>query len=303
MSASLRRPAIFGEVLYDRFPDQTVLGGAPFNVAWHLQAFGQKPLFISRVGEDELGDGILQAMADWGMDSSSVQRDSQHATGTVEIQLLESGHRFEIVDRCAYDYIDGETLPELDDSALLYQGTLALRHPDCRRTFDRLKSNSPVFLDVNLRSPWWRAEQVQAWIRQARWLKLNEDELRLLTEHNGDLKAMACALRLEAQLDLVIVTCGENGAFAVDDAGGVHEIQPAGQPVVVDTVGAGDAFASVVILGLLHNWPLPLMLTRAQQFASAIVSRRGAVVRQPDFYLPFHSNWDLDKSCIHYSNR
>jgi len=32
---------IFGEVLFDQFPDgQQVLGGAPFNVAWHLQAFG-----------------------------------------------------------------------------------------------------------------------------------------------------------------------------------------------------------------------------------------------------------------------
>ena len=46
-----QRPVIFGEVLFDRFPDgSVVLGGAPFNVAWHLQAFGRAPLFISTGG-------------------------------------------------------------------------------------------------------------------------------------------------------------------------------------------------------------------------------------------------------------
>ncbi|MBA1332725.1 carbohydrate kinase, partial [Candidatus Endoriftia persephone str. Guaymas] len=49
-------PIIFGEVLFDCFEDGSrVLGGAPFNVAWHLQALGAAPLFISRVGDDSLG--------------------------------------------------------------------------------------------------------------------------------------------------------------------------------------------------------------------------------------------------------
>ena len=47
------RLCVFGEVLFDHFPDgRRVLGGAPFNVAWHLQAFGEAPRFISRVGAD-----------------------------------------------------------------------------------------------------------------------------------------------------------------------------------------------------------------------------------------------------------
>ena len=57
--------ALFGEVLMDQFPDgQCVLGGAPFNVAWHLQAFGLAPQFISRVGKDAPGETIRQAMID-----------------------------------------------------------------------------------------------------------------------------------------------------------------------------------------------------------------------------------------------
>ena len=45
MTAELpTQPLIFGEVLFDQFEDgSSVLGGAPFNVAWHLQAFGMQP--------------------------------------------------------------------------------------------------------------------------------------------------------------------------------------------------------------------------------------------------------------------
>ena len=59
-------PAIFGEVLFDCFEDGSrVLGGAPFNVAWHLQAFGCKPLLISRVGDDPMGKLIRETMLQW----------------------------------------------------------------------------------------------------------------------------------------------------------------------------------------------------------------------------------------------
>ncbi len=88
MLAEQRRPVIFGEVLFDRFPDGSlVLGGAPFNVAWHLQAFGQAPLLISRVGDDPLGRQVRGAMLDWGMDTAGLQLDSAHATGTVEVRF------------------------------------------------------------------------------------------------------------------------------------------------------------------------------------------------------------------------
>jgi sugar/nucleoside kinase (ribokinase family) len=48
---------VFGEVLFDRFNSgEEILGGAPFNVAWHLQAFGDNPQFISRLGQDGAWD-------------------------------------------------------------------------------------------------------------------------------------------------------------------------------------------------------------------------------------------------------
>ncbi len=79
---------IFGEVLFDHFPDgKRVLGGAPFNVAWHLQAFGLAPRFISRVGADAEGESVLTAMREWGMDTQAVQIDAHRPTGRVSVQI------------------------------------------------------------------------------------------------------------------------------------------------------------------------------------------------------------------------
>ena len=76
-----RRVVVFGEVLFDRFPDGSeVLGGAPFNVAWNLQAFDARPLLVSRVGNDRLGRRILAAMKDWGMDLGGMQVDEHRPT-------------------------------------------------------------------------------------------------------------------------------------------------------------------------------------------------------------------------------
>jgi fructokinase len=58
-------------------------------------------------------------------------------------------------------------------------------------------------------------------------------------------------------------------------------------------VGAGDAFASIVIMGLKNNWLLSDTLERAQQFASAIVQNRGAIVNDKSFYIDFMKTWEI----------
>ncbi|NIR30149.1 MAG: carbohydrate kinase, partial [Gammaproteobacteria bacterium] len=61
MAAVGARPVVFGEVLFDQFEDgDAVLGGAPFNVAWHLQGLGLRPFFASRIGEDRLGERVRE---------------------------------------------------------------------------------------------------------------------------------------------------------------------------------------------------------------------------------------------------
>jgi fructokinase len=290
-------PLVFGEALFDCFPDGTeVLGGAPFNVAWHLAAFGLEPVFLSRIGDDALGERIDAAMREQGLSTLGLQRDPQHPTGTVKVSLSGGEPSYEIVAERAYDHIDAAALPPLPERALLYHGSLALRNAvsaDALRTL-RGRLDPAVFMDVNLRAPWWQKEQLTALLEGATWVKLNADELALLTpDGEGDVATQAQRLCERYELDILFVTLGARGALALSAEGALHQVQPATDVEVVDAVGAGDGFASVLILGLVKHWPLMQTLERAQSFASAIVGRRGATVRDRDFYQPFLTSWGL----------
>lgn len=287
---------IFGEVLFDHFPDGSyVLGGAPFNVAWHLQAFGQQPRFISRIGRDRTGEAVRQAMLDWQMDLSGLQYDVEHPTGAVQVSIERGEPSYLIVPEQAYDFIAAEELPFGKTNGLLYHGTLALRHQISRKALTQLKRRhqGQVFMDVNLREPWWRKDEVLALVRAADWVKLNHHELAALTAECSDLKSVMQDFLEEYHLRGLVVTRGEQGAIALSETGDLVEVAPAQSLRVVDTVGAGDAFASVLLLGIYLGWPLAQIMERAQAFASALVQCRGATVRDPDFYRVYIVDWKL----------
>ena len=296
MSSSARRPIIFGEVLFDHFPDGArVLGGAPFNVAWHLQAFGLAPLFVSRVGNDPAGREVQEAMSDWGMDLAGVQVDDSHSTGTVEITITEGQPSFHILPHQAYDFIHDTALPKSGDYRLLYHGSLALRDRTSRHALETLRRSLslPVFMDVNLRPPWWDLASVTSLSQGASWLKLNEDELDNLAPEETDLESRAEELQARCGLELLVVTRGAEGAVARTPDGSLLSAKPSSEVQVVDTVGAGDAFASVLLLGLTLGWETRLTLERGQSFASAIVGVRGATVADRALYQRFQTAWGL----------
>ncbi len=280
---------VFGEVLVDHFPDGTaVLGGAPFNVAWHLQGLGLANRLLTRIGNDANGTRIAAAMRDWGMDTSGVQRDQQRSTGTVQVSISNGEPTYEITTDAAWDALQTPAPVECD---LLYHGSLALRSPVSARSLQRFKAQSKprlTFIDINLRPPWWQRDQVQTALKDADWLKLNEDELHLLQPGSDGL---ATELLDSLQLEGLIVTRGESGAEVFSASGEYHRIRPSGRAAVIDTVGAGDAFSAVMIAGLSSGWSLPLCLERAQQFAAQIVSQRGATVADPAFYSGLIQQW------------
>jgi fructokinase len=286
------RPLIFGEALFDQFPDGSrIIGGAPFNVAWHLQAFGHSPLFISRVGNDRPGEEIRTAMQEWGMDISGLQSDPVHATGSVEVSFLEGSPRYEIVQQRAYDFIDEAELPVIMGKTLLYHGSLALRHDISARALAEVcrRTNAPLFVDINLRSPWWNMKSVQQMLGKARWIKLNEEELRLIMPGTIDDKQLLSIL-LTDQTEFVALTRGEKGASIISDSG-TYDVNPQSSLTIVDTVGAGDAFCSVLLTGIIWKWPLSLTIERAQQFASAVVGIRGAISNDRYFYENLIDTW------------
>ena len=295
-TANGARILVFGEVLFDCFPDgSTVLGGAPFNVAWNLQGLGAEPIFVSRVGDDALGEQIRTAMEGWKMETAGLQTDPKRPTGKVEIRFEDGEPAYEIVADCAYDFVEAEAL-SLDFSAcsLAVHGTLALRGAKSRGSFATIMKNArlPSFYDVNLRDPWWERETVLEYLKRTEIVKLNEDELLRLVPQAGSLSERALQL-LALGPKTVCLTRGEKGAAVYGRGACLAEVEPRQEIEVVDTVGAGDAFASVFILGRVHEWELQTTMQRAQDFAGAVVGRRGATLKDENFYRRFRESWGL----------
>jgi fructokinase len=292
-------PHILGEVLFDCFPDGVrVLGGAPFNVAWHLAAFGQDPLFRSAVGEDDAGHEILARMKAHGMRLDGVQRHPSLATGRVEVRHAASSPEYHFPEDSAWDAYALGDIPPIPPPSLLYQGSLFLRRETSREASLRLAAEAacPRFVDVNLRAPWYTPKCIRKLVTGITYLKVSEEELGLLGEWfalpaERDLAALARALLREASVGHAFVTRGPEGALWISDDGTVLHAPPAVVERFVDSVGAGDASAAVAILGLLEGWPLPLLLERAMEFAAAICGIHGAIPKNPGFYHEFIKQW------------
>lgn len=282
--------ASFGEILFDVFPEEELLGGAPFNFFFHIHALTGDGVFISRIGSDERGKKILSVFEQHSIDSRYVQIDPHHPTGAAFVLLNDNGiPTFTIAEETAYDYIEPtpaaiEALAECD---VLYFGTLAQRNNTSRSALHRLSRNAKrCFFDVNLRQHYYTAEILQQSFALADIVKLNDEELRqihsLFFTGPCSLDTSPRLLMEKFSLSFLAVTMGENGSWMwTPDRAHFHKTIAA---VVRDTVGAGDAFAAMMCLGILKGWSLEKIHQAASEFSAAVCGVKGALPEDDKLY-------------------
>ena len=280
---------LFGEVLFDCFPDgRRVLGGAPFNVAWGLQGFGQAPLLVSAVGEDADGRAVRARMAAWGLRTDGVQTNSAHATGEVQIELKSGEPRYDICMPRAWDAIGDDGFAAV---TVLCHGLLALRSETSRQTLEVIRARSAGairFFDINLRPPHDARERLLAWMQGADWLKLNLDELAAV-QGEAAIPFAHCEpylerLRAEHGIGTVLLTAGAEGLLIQGEYGHARCMPAPPVAQLVDTVGAGDSISAVAIDGILRGVPAQTIVETAGRFASKICGLNGAVSEDKEFY-------------------
>jgi fructokinase len=288
---------VIGEILFDVFPDYRRLGGAPFNFAYHLKNFGFNVRFISRIGMDDAGKEVLHRLELAGFNLDDIQIDDVHPTGSVKVKLDKSGgHQFDIISEVAYDYI--EFIPEyhanlIDESRIIYFGSLVQRtEAGCEnlQAFISLNSSKRLnFYDINLRPGCYNDDIIEKSLSKTDILKLSTGELEKLMQMRSlkmEIKQFVHYLMETHSIQTVSLTKGEQGSDLFTNQGS-FSADSADIIKVVDSVGAGDAYAAMLAAGILKNWQPQEILERAALFASRICEIKGAIPESSSFYEPF----------------
>ncbi len=269
---------VFGEILYDCFPDRTCLGGAPLNFAYNLRQLGFPVAMVSAVGCDALGQQARGFLRRVDIAQQWVA-DRPEPTGTVDV-LLDAGQPSYIIRAgVAWDYIEAK--PALDQPPdLIYYGTAAQRSPANRPALEHLLATKPRhrLFDVNLRQDSYTPQAVLFGLEAATVVKLNDEEWEAVR----DIAEVAAPADLLARyaLDRLAITSGSDGAQI--HIPGASFAAWSATASVVDSVGAGDAFSAVLAASTLLGTDPQQALCLACAAGASAVQHRGAHCLLPE---------------------
>jgi fructokinase len=274
-----------GEVLWDLLPSGASLGGAPANFAYMTRLLGDQGIVASRVGRDSRGQQALDRMQQLGLGVDHVQVDTEHATGTVNVEIDPKGQaRFEIADSVAWDFLhwtpDWQKLATGADAVCF--GSLAQRSATSRatiRNFLEAASGAVKVFDVNLRQSYYSAEILSESMKLADIVKVNDQELpKIMTLSelpHRDEWSSAQSLLVAFDLRLVCITRGARGSLLVER--GFRDEHPGFRVKVVDTVGSGDAFTAALTHEYLKGSSLDSINEIANRVGAWVASQSGGM--------------------------
>lgn len=289
-----------GEALFDIIRGNAILGGAPLNVAVHAQQLsaklGGRAAMLTRVGQDDLGQRVIQELTRFGVDTSAIQTDPDKKTGRVFVNLDDHGKpSYEIVQDVAWDWLQYD--PDLDSLArrcdAIAFGSLAQRNTQSRFALHRVLESAKQavrLFDVNLRQHYHSRDILETSLQLSTALKLNTGELPTVCQALGinpgaqmPQEQMCLAILKKYKLKHLILTRGELGTLIMTPAA-VYEGTPApcNKVANADDVGAGDACSAAILIGLVRRWPLQKVANLANLTGAYVASQPGATPKLPD---------------------
>ena len=289
-----------GEALFDCLPEGRKLGGAPANFAYHVSQFGLNGCAISAIGNDELGDEIVEKFN--AVHLKHILPRVEQPTGTVKVTLDEKGvPQYEICLGVAWDNIPltNEMLEIARNAQAVCFGSLAQRSETSRKTIHAFLDATPAdalrVFDINLRQSWYTAEVIAESLQRANILKINDEELdvvatmllgeptipgHLIAEDAEKTRRICRELISRYDLDMLILTCGAIGSYVFTMEEESYITTP--KVKVADTVGAGDSFTATFVAQLLLGKPIPEAHKKAVDVSAFVCTQNGAMPVLPE---------------------
>ena len=278
-----------GEALWDMLPEGKKLGGAPANFAYHACQFGLEGMAVSAIGQDSLGEEIVEALEAHHL-PYHLDR-VEYPTGTVQVTLDQQGvPQYEIKTNVAWDNIPytKELAALAADCKAVCFGSLAQRNAVSRESIGLFLQAVPedclkVF-DINLRQDFYNREVLEESFHRCDILKINDEELvvisRMFELPGLSLEEKCRSLIKTYNLQMLILTCGVNGSYVFYEGGMSFLDTP--KVTVADTVGAGDSFTGAFVGSLLNGKTVPEAHETAVKVSAYVCTQSGAMPEVPD---------------------
>jgi fructokinase len=274
-----------GELLWDVLPEGKKLGGAPCNFVYHAQQQGANGMVMSAVGDDKLGKEIIEVLKQKNLNADLIQVNNK-PTSTVDVILNAAGvPEYRIHENVAWDYIrfNESCRQKAAEADILCFGSLAQRSATSQQSIEQiLRSSKPgalIVYDINLRQSYYSKEIIENSIQLCNVLKLNEDELpvvsSLLKLPSSDDEAQIMELIKRYDLKLVAFTRGSEGSLLITPK--EKSELPTPKVEVKDTVGAGDSFTAAMMIGFARGQSLSELHQKAVEISAFVCTSNGAI--------------------------
>jgi fructokinase len=289
----------FGEVLWDIFPEGSRAGGAPFNAAYNIHKMGIDVKMLSRIGNDELGQKLIEQIQGWGITTEFIQIDNENPTSTVIAKIDEHNEAtYEIINHVAWDYIElqPEHIELVSNAEAFIFGSLSARNEKTRQTLLQLLDHAKLkIFDVNFRPPFIDVELIKTLLNKADIVKMNKAELRqimlFLSEEYKSEDESVVFIQNHFNINEIILTKGSKGARYF--VGNKNYGFPAVPITIADTVGSGDAFLSGFISKRIQGESPEEIMNQAISLGAFITSKSGAC---PDYAYSEFENFRIQNS-------
>ena len=275
-------------------------GGAPCNVLSMLARLGHRVSFIGKVGSDLFGRQLEQAIAEVGIDTSGLLKDTKVNTTLAFVHTLAGGDRdFSFYRNPGADMmlsVGDLNADLLKDCKVFHFGTLSMTAEGCREATKEAinlakEAGAIISFDPNLREPLWESldaakEQTAYGLSKCDVLKISDNEIQWFTGE-ADYEAGVRYLQERYNIRLILVSLGREGSMAFS---GPHKaVVPAViREDTIETTGAGDTFCACILhqvlekgLRVYKTQELEGMLTFANTAASIVTTRKGALRVMP----------------------
>jgi 5-dehydro-2-deoxygluconokinase len=283
------------------------VGGCPTNICVSARRLGLRTAMLSAVGDDLVGDFVLNFLQNEGVVTEFITRKPGHRTSAAVVSIRPPD-KFPLVyyrDNCAdieLSIDDVQAAPIAASRALLLSGTGLSREPSRSATLCAAElakqAGTPVFLDLDLRANQWHdARAYGVTVRSA--LRLvdvvigTEDEIKAAmliqaanfsvtqghiadTHLQGDVQTAIAAVLAAGPKAVALKRGADRTTVFTRAVETINAVDAAAFPVeIYNTLGAGDAFVGGFLYGYLKGWDWQRAARMGNACGAIVVTRHG----------------------------